>query len=61
MCRWLERYVNRALHKVEWHGESAGGDDDTRFASGASTVRLPFSAPSVYLNYRISWQYECFC
>lgn len=52
---------NRTVHKVEWHGGSAGGPSDTVSASGASTVRLPNSTPTVYLNYRIGWTYACFC
>jgi hypothetical protein len=52
---------NRTVHKVEWHGASAGGSNDSRSASGASTVRLPWSTPTVYLSYRIGWTYACFC
>ncbi|RQX19117.1 hypothetical protein DDE19_05370 [Micromonospora ureilytica] len=52
---------NQTVHKVEWHGGSAGGSNDSRSASGASTVRLPWSTPTVYMNYRIGWQYACFC
>lgn len=52
---------DQTLHKVEWHGGSAGGQSDSRSASGASTVRLPWSTPNVQLNYRIGWTYACFC
>ncbi|WFE25973.1 hypothetical protein O7623_21775 [Solwaraspora sp. WMMD791] len=52
---------NQTLHKVEWHGASTGGQNDSRSASGASTVRLPWSTPIVYMNYRIGWTYACFC
>ncbi|WP_127507443.1 hypothetical protein [Actinoplanes solisilvae] len=52
---------NPTVHKVEWHGASAGGSNDSRSASGASTVRLPWSTPTVYMNYRIGWTYACFC
>jgi hypothetical protein len=52
---------NPTVHKVEWHGASAGGSSDTRAASGASTVRLPLSTPTVYLDYEIGWTYTCFC
>ncbi|MEV8508668.1 hypothetical protein AB0368_28105 [Actinoplanes sp. NPDC051475] len=52
---------DRTLHKVEWHGSSTRGSSDQRSASGASTVKLPFSTPSVTLNYRIGWTYACYC
>ena len=51
---------SRTLHKVDWHGGSAGGPSDSRSASGASTVRLPWTAPNVQLNYEIGWRYACF-
>jgi hypothetical protein len=52
---------NPTVHKVEWHGHSAGGDSDNRVASGASTVRLPLTSPEVWMNYEIGWTYACFC
>ncbi|MEV6299838.1 hypothetical protein AB0M02_10585 [Actinoplanes sp. NPDC051861] len=62
LCKdgWWVTY-NPTVHKVEWHGASAGGSNDNRSASGASTVRLPWSTPTVYMNYRIGWTYACFC
>ncbi|MGC9669502.1 hypothetical protein ACNTMW_23480 [Planosporangium sp. 12N6] len=52
---------NGTLHKVEWHGHSAGGPSDQRSATGASTVKLPLSTPQVWMNYQIGWEYACFC
>ena len=51
---------NQTVHKVEWHGESAGGESDSRSASGASTVRLPLTTPTVWMSYEIGWSYACF-
>jgi hypothetical protein len=52
---------NQTVHNVQWHGASAGGSNDSRSASGASTVRLPWTTPTVYISYRIGWTYACFC
>lgn len=51
---------NQALHKVEWHGESVGGESDTRSASGANTVRLPLATSTVQMEYEIGWEYSCY-
>lgn len=52
---------DRTAHEVEWHGGVAGGPNDSVSAAGASTVRLPWSTPTVYMSYRIGWGYICFC
>lgn len=51
---------NGAVHKVEWHGASAGGDSDSRSASGASTVGMPVTTDTVKGDYEIGWTYSCF-